>query len=416
MKLRSAELGMLRESAPDSDAIEAELKDAEKRAAEGDPAVAAAAAELKRTTGLRDGARKQLDVEQNRQREFELLSQRQQGEQKKHDEAAGAVVDLSAMVKERTQQLALLKKLTPEAGKLKEAERTAAIWDGLADDLVELETLVAELAAVPYDAKEADKERKNDEELTEERTKLLADRPEFAARVTAAKARADALRDVEKAGSADEAKQAVKDLEGELRRVREELAVARADLAHDSAHVDDVAKGGPRTPCPVCKKPYGEEYGEILDGYRNRIAANEALAPKLEEKCQRLEKRLEKARETHDDARAAAKRLAETEGPADAATARDEIVALEHDLGSIDKRLRELTTEIPALSEKCKADEGRRQELARVEHRTRQFQRLRRVEPSISVNNNVTTPDGTTTTQQSRAASPNGRGRMWKRF
>src|SRR5207249_10424587 len=42
MKLRSAELGALRESAPDPANIEAELKEAEQRAGEGDPAVSAA--------------------------------------------------------------------------------------------------------------------------------------------------------------------------------------------------------------------------------------------------------------------------------------------------------------------------------------------------------------------------------------
>jgi exonuclease SbcC len=76
-----------------------------------------------------------------------------------------------------------------------------------------------------------------------------------------------------------------------------------------------------------------------------------------EEKCQRLEKRLDKAREAHDAASAAARRLADTGRLEDAATAGDELVALERELGKIDDRLRALTTEIPALSEKCKADE-----------------------------------------------------------
>jgi DNA repair exonuclease SbcCD ATPase subunit len=149
----------------------------------------------------------------------------------------------------------------------------------------------------------------------------------------------------------------VKDLEGGLRQVREELAVARADLAHDRAHVDEVAKRGPKTPCPDCKKPYGEDYDEILGGYRSRIVGSEALVPMLKEKCQRLEKRLDKAREAHNTASAAARKLADTRGLEDAATAGDELVAMERELRKIDDRLRALTTEIPALSGKCKADE-----------------------------------------------------------
>src|SRR5581483_9814608 len=75
------------------------------------------------------------------------------------------------------------------------------------------------------------------------------------------------------------------------------------------------------------------------------------------ERCQRLEGQLESARETHDRARAAAKKLAETDGAADAATARDELSVLERELARVDHRLRALTTEIPTLANKCKANE-----------------------------------------------------------
>jgi exonuclease SbcC len=357
MKLRSAELGTLRETAPDPQSIATALEEAEEKAAESDPAVATANAELEAKTKARDEAHELLEAEQDRRRTFEVLCERRTTEQKALNEASDAVTELSAKVKERTEQLARLEKLAPGAGKLKAAEKTIALWDGLAEDLAELETLTDELAAIPYDAKEAKSESKRYDELIDERTSLLAERPELAGRVARAQTRAVALREVETAGSAADAKLAVKELERQLRDGREQLAVTKSDLAHDQAHVDEVATGGPKTPCPVCKKPYGEEYDEILDGYRRRIAVNEALVPKLEESCERLERQLESAREGHDRARAAAKKLAETEGAVDAATARDHLSELERELARVDERLRALTAEIPALSSKCKAND-----------------------------------------------------------
>lgn len=356
-KLRAAELDGLREYAPDPASIASELKEAEQKASEGDPAVAAATKKLEKTTQARDETRRQLEAEQERLRTYELLSQRQKTEEKTHDEASQAVVDVSAKVRERTEKLARLTKLAPEATKLNEAEKTLALWDGLAAGVDELQELDAALAAIPYNAKEAGAARRRLDQLIEERANLLADRPERAAGVAAAKMRAEALRAVERAGSVDDAKGAVRDLEREFAETREQLAVTRAELAHDQTHSDEVAMGGPKTPCPVCKKPYGDEYDEILDGYRSRIAANRERVPKLEEKCQRLENRLEKARGKHEDARAAAKQLAQTEGAADTASARDDLAELERQLNRLDERLATLKTGIPKLSEKCSAEE-----------------------------------------------------------
>jgi exonuclease SbcC len=357
MRLHAAELGALRESAPDPDSIKTELKEAEKLAADTDPAVAAATAALENETKARNQTQEQLTAEQERQRTYELLNQRKQTEEKTYADASGAVAAISATLTERAQQLARVERLLPEARKLKEAERILAIWDRLVGDNAELETLAAALVATAYDPKHASSERRRYDALTDERATLLADRPQLAERVTAARARVDALHEAEKAGPLEEAKQAVKDLERELAQARERQAVANAELAHDHTHLDEVATGGPKTPCPVCKKPYGAEYDDILDGYRSRITANERLVPELEKNCRRLEKQLEKARDAHDDARAAAKKLKDTQGPTDAASARDEVSALERQLADIDERLRGLTKEIPALAKSRQADE-----------------------------------------------------------
>src|SRR6266545_4847567 len=63
-RLRAAELGALREAAPDLEQLNDALKEAERQAAEGDPAVAAARVALEKATDARDKARKSVEAEQ----------------------------------------------------------------------------------------------------------------------------------------------------------------------------------------------------------------------------------------------------------------------------------------------------------------------------------------------------------------
>jgi DNA repair protein SbcC/Rad50 len=176
--------------------------------------------------------------------------------------------------------------------------------------------------------------------------------------VTAAKRRVEALRHVEKSGPVEPATAALCELERQWRETQDQLALARAELAHDGGHLDEVAVGGPKTPCPVCKKPFGDEYEEIVKGYERRIADNTNRVPKLEASCERLQKRVERAREARDDARGAAKKVEETAGPVDAAEASDQLSALEQDIRAIDARLRELSSETATLTERCQANEA----------------------------------------------------------
>jgi exonuclease SbcC len=283
-----------------------------------------------------------------------LLTSGQRSRQRRCRENS-ETVHLKAQIKERTGQLNRLEKLAPEVRTLKATEKTLGLWDELAAATQELEEVEAELAQLPYDRKQATAEQGRLSKLIDERTQLLADRPDVAGRVAAAKARLDGLRAAERAGSVDDAKAAVKKLEGDLTQVQQQLAVTKAELAHDKAHVGEVETGGPDTPCPVCRKPYGDEYGEILNGYRTRIAASEKRLPTLQAECQRLQKQLDEAREAHGAARRAADTLKESSGASDAATAADELEERERQLRGIDERLGALKREIPALSKECEA-------------------------------------------------------------
>lgn len=352
-KFLSAELDGLRQLAPDVHEIERALKESERKAAEGDPAVAAAMTACEEATKTRAEARKKLTDEQERVKTADLLKQRQESEKSAAEEASESVTRLKAQIKARTGQLKRLEKLAPEVRTLKAAEKTLGLWDELASATQELEEVEAELAQVRYDREQATAEQARLNKLIDARAHLLADRPDVAGRVAAAKARLDALRAAERAGSVDDGKATVKKLEGDLAQVQQQLAVRKADLEHDRAHVGEVEIGGPDTPCPVCRKPYGDEYSEILDGYRTRIATNEKRLPTLEAECQRLQTHLDEARETHGAARRAADTLKESRGAPDAATAADKLEELERELRGIDARLEALKREIPALSKEC---------------------------------------------------------------
>jgi DNA repair protein SbcC/Rad50 len=357
-RLRAAELAGLREKAPDLDTLATDLKEAERKAAEGDPAVAEANALLEATTKARDKARKLLESEQTKQRKFEVLRERNEAEQKRLDETLASIQELASTVGEREKQTERLAKIDPEAQKLKPSEKSLATWDSLADNLNALEDVTTELVETAFDATGAAADRKRCDELNAERMRLSDERIELAERVATAKRRVDALRHVEQSGPVDLASAALGDLERQWRDTQDQLTLARAELTHDQAHLDEVATGGPKTPCPVCKKPFGAEYEEIVEGYERRIADNTERVPKLEATCERLQTRVERARDARDDARAAARKVEETEGPLDAAEASDQLNAFEQDMRTIDARLRELTSETATLTEKCQTNEA----------------------------------------------------------
>lgn len=362
MKLHAAELGALREAAPDVAEIAALLKVAEQHASEGDPAVEGARLKLEQVTKARDEARKKVETEQEKGRQFELVAQREQGEQRAVKDAEETAADLTAKLAERKRWLADLEKLAPEAAKLKTAEKAVNLWDNLAENLGELESIKAALTKIPYDAAGAKKGRQQYDRLAAEQTELLQTRPALDAKTNAAKARLDALRGAEKAGTPDAAKKVVTELETKLRETREAVAVAAAELAHDQAHIEEVADGGPRTLCPICKKPYGEEYDHILDGYRSRIATNERLLPQLEAKCHQLDKRLERARETLEQARSALRKLTETTGASDVSSAEDILAEAKADLAGADDRLKALAASLPKLAKERETNEARADE------------------------------------------------------
>ena len=106
-----------------------------------------------------------------------------------------------------------------------------------------------------------------------------------------------ALAAVEKAGDPQQIQEALTGARKAARsddRKRERLRV-EAETARD--HLEAVEGTGPDAPCPICKKPYGEEYESIVASYRERLAGIKEELPKLEPRIDEAERRVERLAE-----------------------------------------------------------------------------------------------------------------------
>jgi exonuclease SbcC len=347
-KARANELTGLRQLASNPGEIEQRLKDAEAQA--GDPAVAAAQAAHEEATRLRDETAEARDAEQDRANQFALLEQKRQTYVAGVADANSALARVRELLAEREVQAKRLGAIRDDADRLSAAEKALGQWAELEDAARDLRATIVELAGVAYDPAQAKMDQAQLSTLNDERTNLLEGRPLADADHARLNARLKALQAAAASGTPDARRTTVDHAEATLRKVREQLTIARQELEHDRAHVSEVEEGGPDTPCPVCRKPYGAEYDEILEGYGERIAQNEARLLELEETCARLETAVGSARNALAAAERASMQLAESSGPDEIAAAAAALAEAEAAVERIDSRLAELETEIPGLS------------------------------------------------------------------
>jgi exonuclease SbcC len=366
-KLLSSELVGLRQLAPDVDEIQRELGEAEAQAAADDPAVAAAQAAYDEATRVRDEARGALDAEEGRVNEHDLIVQRRETQAdtiRELEATLAGVLDALERRKDQAERLASIEAAPPN---VRAAESAVTKWDELEEATRELAEIEAEIASLGFDDKQAKASEKSLTMLEDERARLLVERPDLVTKVEQLEARFGALEAVDRAGAATEHAAVLEPLEQALAEVREELTIVKSELKRDREHVAEVEIGGPETPCPICRKPYGDEYDEILASHRKRIATAEKRIPKLEARKDKLETECARAREGQAAAQRAADRLAETTGSGDLAATEQELESAREELARIDERLAELEQERPVLAEAVEgaaALRERRSELA----------------------------------------------------
>ena len=357
-RVGATEVATMQAIAPDVQALDLELKDAEQRAADGDPAVEKARAAHEEATRLREEASKLRDHEQARQAQHALLAQQRATLTEGIEQLEEAAESRKALLAQRDLEATRLEEIRVDADRSAAAERAIVLWAELAEAAGAHDEAVRALAELGFDSEAGAEARKRLEASKAERTTLLMERPLADTRLTAARRRLAALQEVESAGAVEERRAAVSEGSAALVKARDAVTVTRQELEHDRAHVDEVKEGGPDTPCPVCRKPYGAEYDDILEGYTQRIASNEGLLVAAEAARDTLTAAFEVAEAALRDAERAALLLSETEGAKDVALAGSAVAEAEAELERVTRRLGEIEPEIVGLTTSVAAMDG----------------------------------------------------------
>ena len=100
---------------------------------------------------------------------------------------------------------------------------------------------------------------------------------------------------------------------------RETARVRRGTLKHqietDLAHLAALEANGADEPCPVCLRPYGEEFGSIRTEHERRIAVAQDELDALDQLCAELDVKHTAAVELAGRTKVAVAALAQTAGP-----------------------------------------------------------------------------------------------------
>lgn len=345
----AAELDGLREMAPDLPALEAELEQAERDAAEGDPAVAEAESRLQAATATRGAARAAHDAEKERAGRVQPLERERAHLRERVAALEAEIAKLEGQRGERERARARLAEIEPRCAELAGAEGERELWDGLARAAGELAEAEQALAAIPFDAGAGERDAERFGAERAEREQLEAERAGLEAALERAAARVQALRAAAEAGDVEACERELAGASAERERLLEERSLLAARMDGDRRHVQEVEAGGPDTPCPVCKKPYGTEYDSLLAGYRERIVAAEGRLPELEELLGALDGRRVAAAKALDGARRAREGLDGTEGAGTLAEAERAAVTVEERLAAVRGRVAELEASLPQL-------------------------------------------------------------------
>jgi exonuclease SbcC len=101
--------------------------------------------------------------------------------------------------------------------------------------------------------------------------------------------------------------------EREAARVKRGTLRDRIDT--DLAHLAALEENGAEEPCPICLRPYGEEFVSIQSEHERRIAVARTELEALEQMCAELDEKHAAAGDLADRTKAAGAALAQTAGP-----------------------------------------------------------------------------------------------------
>lgn len=329
--------------------LEAALAEAERVAEEESPRVnelkeglVAAEAEYKTT-------REAVEQEHDRTKRAALLQERHAVAVRAAEAATRRYDDLTRRIEERNTAAKRLTEIEPEARQAPHAEKELQALDTLEEATRDLEAARAELQGIEHDPEALARDEAQLEALDHEREALRTAVPALKADLGSLEQRQLALADAAAAGSAEERQADLDRAAEEERRLDREASHLERKIEEDRKHVEAVRVGGPDSPCPVCRKPYGDQYEEILAEHEAEIASAERDLLEVQAALAEAIARRKAAQERLTATADAAKALARTTGP-DTPRECEEVLAAKRDrLDQAAGRLSEIDAELPGL-------------------------------------------------------------------
>jgi DNA repair protein SbcC/Rad50 len=339
----------------DEEELKGALAGAERAAEEENPRVLDLKQQLANAETAYRTARKAVDKEHERAKEAALIKERRDSALAAAEAADVRCKEAKRRLAERAKRSKRLAKLQPEAKLAPAAEKELRALEELADAHRELEQARTDLASIEHDPDSAKRDEKRLEELQDERETLKTSISGLAAEIEQLERRQLALIEAASAGD-PKAVQVQRDRAGqEERRLDREVELLRRQIDEDEQHIAAVRSGGPATQCPVCRRPYGDDYEQILAAHEAEIAGAEARLPDLDAALAAASTAREDADDRLARARDAQKALSRTEGPSNLHACSQRLGAGERRRAQIQGRLEEVATELLPLQTSVRA-------------------------------------------------------------
>lgn len=345
------QLDALREEAPELLGLRAELRLARDAAANGSPAVEAARTQLVDARERAIAAEAALDLERERVATSTGLRHQHTALERALAEVEADLIQRQARAETRATEEKRLEALRAAAPNVEAARQVHARWAALEACNLDLGELGD--ADESYDSDGAATRSARLRELRDGIGALEGTVPPdpapFAARVAALEASAGLPPAAQAAAAADA-------IERARDTARERLATLRDRLESDTAHLAALDEHGADVPCPICLRPYGDEFLTIRLQHEERLRELTGELAASERRCSALESERVKARDLAARAKDAADLLARAPGMDDLDDARAAAAAAEAGRLARYATLAAMRTELAELDPAVAAD------------------------------------------------------------
>lgn len=311
----ASEIGCAEQQIEDAASLEAELAEAERAAEEDSPIVK----DLKRRAETAEKLYKAAQKEAERLSDDETKAKGAERDRaharEEAAEARAALKEIERRSLERAKQSERLEKIGGDAELYQATRKQLDHYDELRDAHEQLREAKESLEKLGHDPDAASEDEDKLGELDNTLDALGSQLELVEADVGAASDRVAALTAVAKAGEPKTIRAALDDALKAARALHRTRTQLEIEAERAGEHLEAVEGKGPDAPCPICRKPYGEEYESIVAGYRQVVDAARGELPQLESQIDEAERLQENLRDDLEAARSAAKALAATEGP-----------------------------------------------------------------------------------------------------